>query len=304
MTNDATTNPSTCPELALGARGDIPELNDGNFFAYWHRLHVEAGTYTFTWSDDTGPGDTGGGFDGFVIITNIPPESATVGAITSIVGEEDDLFPPPVVGVWDGVTMPYAFAGASPHVASIGSETVPDGTPGLGYNTITFPVAAYVYISYGAFNAGAHVYGHTVVTGAGGGGGPSGPVGVQRWTFRRLLDDELITLDYNPDGATSFDSLQATTTSPISPIDGLVRATRTMAPPKDASFTGFIRTQAQHDRLVALSKEKTLFELTDHLGKTYLCRFIACDIDEQKPTKRTGWRLRYTMRMRSYGASS
>lgn len=294
MTNDATSDPLTCPLLAPGDRGDFVATD--SYFATWHAWGpLAAGTYTWDFvsdSDNDLPGV-------LAILMATVHAQGTVGAgyLSGPAGEVDGVPgpPPPDPMVWDGTTDPFAFTAIDTTATYLGS------TPGPGQIILDLPVTTWVYGTYGAFQAGGVVNGHIILAD---GAGPAGPVGVQRWAFRRLLDDDVTTLDYNPDESTSFNVQQITTTAPISPIDGLLRGFRSLPPPRDASFAGFIRTKAQHDRLIALSKETGKFEMTDHLGRTYFMRFISCDIDEKKPTKRTPWKLRYTMRCRTYGASS
>lgn len=126
-------------------------------------------------------------------------------------------------------------------------------------------------------------------------------VGVVRWTFTVVATGETVTLPYNPNAMTSPFLQQATTRSPISPIDGLVRATRTKAAAKEWTFGGFIRSKAHHDLLRYWAAKKGLIDVTDHFGRSFRVRFVACDVDEKKPTKAKPWRLNYTMRTLTYG---
>ncbi len=126
---------------------------------------------------------------------------------------------------------------------------------------------------------------------------------VVRWIFHDTVSDESVTLPYNPNGMTSPFLAQRTDRAPKSPIDGEIRAIRAKAPPKEWTFTGFIRSQEHHDLLLSWGQRVTPIEVTDHLNRTFLVRFVEFSVDEKKPTKKTGWRFTYTMRCLTFGVA-
>jgi len=125
----------------------------------------------------------------------------------------------------------------------------------------------------------------------------------QRWTFTDTVALDTITLIFNPNKMTSPFLEHQTVTSPRSPIDGQIRTFRRRRSPKDFTFGGFIRTQAQHDQLLALSQRKSLITVVDHLDRSFQIRFVKFDVVERKPTKSVPWRFTYTMRCLTYGAT-
>lgn len=127
---------------------------------------------------------------------------------------------------------------------------------------------------------------------------------VVRWIFHDMVTAETVTLPYNPNGMTSPFLQQTTATTPISPIDGQIRAIRPKAPPREWKFTGFLRSQAHHDLLLDWGGRKGRMQVTDHLGRTFEIRFVEFVVDEKKPTKKTGWRLTYTMRCLTFGVAA
>lgn len=123
----------------------------------------------------------------------------------------------------------------------------------------------------------------------------------QRWAFYDTVALDTVTLRWNPNKMTTPYLENVTTLGAVSPIDGLVRATRRKPPPRTFSFGGFIREQTQHDALLALSARKTLLRVTDHLNRTFEIRMLKFDVTEKTPTKAKPWRLEYTMRCLTYG---
>lgn len=125
----------------------------------------------------------------------------------------------------------------------------------------------------------------------------------QRWTFTDTVALDTVTLMFNPNKMTSPFLEHETVTSPQSPIDGQIRAFRRLRLPKEFSFGGFIRSEAQHDQLLALSGRKSLITVVDHLDRSFSIRFVKFDVVERKPTKSIPWRFTYTMRCLTYGAN-
>lgn len=123
----------------------------------------------------------------------------------------------------------------------------------------------------------------------------------QRWTFADTVALDTVTIMFNPNKMTSPFLEHETVTAPRSPIDGQTRTFRRLALPKEFSFGGFIRSQAQHDQLLALSTRKSLINVVDHLDRAFSIRFVKFDVVERKPTKAIPWRFTYTMRCLTYG---
>lgn len=122
-----------------------------------------------------------------------------------------------------------------------------------------------------------------------------------RWTFTDMATSETLTLPWNPNKMTSPFLDNLTDRGAISPIDGESRSKRKKSPPKDWSFGGFIRTQAQHDLMLDWGLRSSLMHVTDHLGRTIACRFQTVVIDEKKPSALKPWKFEYTILALSYG---
>jgi hypothetical protein len=125
----------------------------------------------------------------------------------------------------------------------------------------------------------------------------------QRWTFYDTVALDTVTIMFNPNKMTSPFLEHETVTTPRSPIDGMIRANRRLSLPKEFSFGGFIRSQAQHDQLLALSTRKSMINVVDHLDRSFSIRFVKFDVVERKPTKSIPWRFVYTMRCLTYGVT-
>jgi len=121
---------------------------------------------------------------------------------------------------------------------------------------------------------------------------------VSRWTFLDTVTAEAWTMPINPDSMDSpFPMRQFVHAKGLR--RGLSRTRTFLAKPQGTviEFGGAIRTKAHHDALEHWAYKTVPIELTDHLGRTwrvYVTDFTPID---RKPTARTPWRLRYSMKV-------
>lgn len=118
----------------------------------------------------------------------------------------------------------------------------------------------------------------------------------QRWTLRDTQTNEVWTMPINPDSMTSPVRRRQLRFALGGRRDGRIRAMRVAAEAEDWEWSGAIRTQAHYDALLAWADKAVPVDVTDHLGRTF--RVVITDFNptDRKPTRRTSWRLRYTMK--------
>lgn len=78
--------------------------------------------------------------------------------------------------------------------------------------------------------------------------------------------------------------------------DQRVRTFATPAPVGEFSWAGVIRTEAHYNTLVAWAMKTNAIRVTDHRGKQYRVFIKAFEPVDRPPTRKTNWRLRYTMK--------
>ena len=121
---------------------------------------------------------------------------------------------------------------------------------------------------------------------------------MSRWTFVDTVTSETWTVPINPDSMSSpFPTRQFVHAKGFA--GGLNRTRTFLAKPQATviEFGGVIRTKAHHDALEAWARKTVPIELTDHLARSwrvYVTEFIPTD---RRPTARTPWRLRYSMKV-------
>jgi hypothetical protein len=120
-----------------------------------------------------------------------------------------------------------------------------------------------------------------------------------RWQFYDRVVGDTYTVEYNPDTMTSPHPKRQTTAYPSG--TGRVRTMRAASPPTEWNFGGFIRTETTLNTMVTWAKRGNLMELTDHLNRTWLVRFVQFDEQEQIPTPRAPWKFRYQVNALIYG---
>lgn len=118
----------------------------------------------------------------------------------------------------------------------------------------------------------------------------------QRWTLADVATSEVWTMPINPDSMSSPIRRRNLRYALGGRQDRRLRAMRVAAPAEDWEWSGVIRTQAHYDALLAWAKKPGAIDVTDHLGRTF--RVVITDFvpTDRKPTRRTTWRLRYTMK--------
>jgi hypothetical protein len=124
---------------------------------------------------------------------------------------------------------------------------------------------------------------------------------VRRWVFYDSLLAVSWTVPFNPKTMSNPYLGKATTPGTISPIDGNARSYRTLAPPRDFTFGGTLRSQEHYDGFVTWAAKTNLILLTDHLGRQFNIRFVAFEPDEQKPQPGKPWFFNYTIKTLTYG---
>ena len=123
---------------------------------------------------------------------------------------------------------------------------------------------------------------------------------MSRWTFTDLTTSEVYTFERNPREMTSPHLPQGTVALPMT-VDTRNRATRSLPTPTEWSFTGDIRTEAQHEALRTWAKRTSFVKVTDHLGRQWKVQLVQFDVAEQRPTARQAWRFTYRMRTLLFG---
>lgn len=124
---------------------------------------------------------------------------------------------------------------------------------------------------------------------------PAPPPPPGRWELRDDAAGEAYVFPINPDSMTSPLPERSYT---FARAAGAQSARTVMAAPTAVQwqFGGAIRTQDQHDALEAWSQRPGKLVVTDHLGRKFEVMITAFEATERTPTRRTPWRLRYTVK--------
>jgi hypothetical protein len=126
---------------------------------------------------------------------------------------------------------------------------------------------------------------------------------MMRWQFHDLAVGDDYTVEYNPNTMSTPHAPRQTNRSPRH-LDGAVRAVRPPTQAAEWTFGGFIRTQAHFEALADWAGRGNLTELTDHLNRVWLVRFVQFDEQEKRPTAQSAWRFTYQIKALVYGRLS
>lgn len=108
-----------------------------------------------------------------------------------------------------------------------------------------------------------------------------------RWSFYDPEAAETWTVPLNPNTMTSPYPKKTQNSTPVSPVDGAIRAIETNQG-VEWSFGGVMRTQDHYDTMLTWSQKQNEIEITDHLGRTItvlIIKFDPTDIRSRRPTK-------------------
>jgi len=127
---------------------------------------------------------------------------------------------------------------------------------------------------------------------------------MSRWKLRDTVTGESWQMPMNPREMAPIHPPRGTSAFPRSPIGGAVRAVRPGSKkPYMWNFSGGIRDKDHYQTLLAWTERTNLIELTDHLGRTLLIRFVGFDEKEKRPGQ-SSWRFDYAIQALIYGRTS
>lgn len=118
-----------------------------------------------------------------------------------------------------------------------------------------------------------------------------------RWILYDPVAVETWTMPINPDSVSPIPARKRSLRFARGQrADQRVRTMATPAPIGEFTWAGVIRTEAHYNTLVAWAKKTNAIQVTDHRGKVYRVFINSFDPTDRPPTRRTSWRLRYTMK--------
>lgn len=90
-----------------------------------------------------------------------------------------------------------------------------------------------------------------------------------RWQLYDPVEDETLVFAHNPSAMASMAQGHATQSAAASPVGGKIRSFRAPDKPFAWSFTGKVRTQDEHDVLLAWVYRPNRLQLSDHVGRVH-----------------------------------
>lgn len=119
-----------------------------------------------------------------------------------------------------------------------------------------------------------------------------------RWVFTDAVADEAWVVPINPDSMTPFDVVKP---RPMRHGNGFRRDRRIRTfvekpTTMEWSFGGVIRTEAHYNEMLRWVKKTNDVTIVDHTGQTFRVYLTDFEPEDRKPTRRTSWRLRYTVK--------
>jgi hypothetical protein len=120
---------------------------------------------------------------------------------------------------------------------------------------------------------------------------------VSRWTLTDPATSEVWQMPINPDQMTSPHPMRNLTTA-----YGVYKALampRTFEQKPQAArweWQGVIRSEDHYDTYVHWAKKPGLVRVHDHLNRTWEVMIESFEPDESRPSARTDWRYRYTVK--------
>lgn len=121
-----------------------------------------------------------------------------------------------------------------------------------------------------------------------------------RWKLETLDAAESYTFEINPNAQDSPFLVRNVTWDYNGPVLGW-SGRRDGRLPKDWSFSGVLRSQAQYDALLVWVGKRVKIKLTDDRGTVYTLRLTTFSPSQQGPARRNApWRMTYTMRAMVY----
>ena len=125
---------------------------------------------------------------------------------------------------------------------------------------------------------------------------------MSRWLLTDPVAVTTYTFEVNPNQMSSVFADRQTMSGP-SVVAGSIRLIRQVEQPKEFSFSGNYRSQAQYDQLLLWCQKGYAVELSDHFDRDWSVILLAFDVDEKKPSQRVEWKGTYRVRGLLLGAA-